>query len=191
MTVNHLIGCAACTAILGVAGCTQTVETSDGRPMPPEPRAAPTTPEQARVNAIAVVLGAKPVDTNGNLRPDLIQMQVFLFSRPYPSPIWREGTLDVRIYRSGEAGDPRNPGPSPLRTWQVTPQMMESLRTRSLVGDGYAISLSLLDDGQTDALGVSAVDFMVRFLPIEGGEAVPMAEVRPISLASPVMSPGR
>lgn len=174
-----------------LTGCVTTVETSDGRPMPPQPHDAPATPEASPINALAVVFGAKPLDTNGNMRPDLIQMQIYLFSRPYPRPVWRDGDLEVRLYTPGTARDPRNPGPSPIRSWRVPSSTLQQVRAKSLVGDCYAVSVSLLNDGATDDLGTSAVDVIVRFLPADGSEPVPMNEVRTMSMSSPVVPAGR
>lgn len=177
MRLGVVFGCAL------LAACETTVTTSDGHPMPPPPRAAPVTPNERPINAVALVFGPKPLDTNGNSRPDTIQVEAYLFSRPYPSPTWRDGGFDFSIYPSGKAGSAESPAPNPLRTWSVSADEMQTLRSRSLIGDGYAMSLSLLVDGGTDAIGVDSVDLIARFVPISG-DPVPASGVRAVSLSS-------
>lgn len=173
-------------ALLG--GCETTVETSDGRPMPPPPRAAPDTPDAAPINAIALVLGPKPIDSNGNLRPDMIQIEAYLFSRPYPSPMHRDGTFEFEIYRVGGMG---RAGEKPLRRWVVPPERVAAMRAKSLVGPSYSIGISLLDGGATDQIGEQSVDLIAYFTPADGGERIMSMGVRTVSMATPIIEPGR
>ncbi|MFO0827957.1 MAG: hypothetical protein U0572_07370 [Phycisphaerales bacterium] len=174
-----------------LASCQTTVTTDDGRPMPPPPRPAPPTPDQAPVNAMAIVLGPKPTDTNGNMRPDTIQLEAYLFARPYPTPTWRDGVFEFSIYPPGKAGSPDQPAKDPIRTWSILPEQAAQSRTHSLIGDGYALELSLLTNGGTDLIGYGSVDLIARF--IETGSETPVSAtgVRSVSLASPMLAPGR
>jgi hypothetical protein len=181
----------AALVVLLAAGCETTVETSDGRRMPPAPREGPRTPEDAPLNAMAIMLGPKPLDTNGNLRPDTIQVEAYLFARPFPAPLHREGTFEFAIYAPGRAGSPQAPNPDPIRAWSIPPEQAAALRSRSLIGPCYAISLSLLDGGGTDSIGEQTVDLIARFAPADGSPVVSITGVQTVSMASPVLERGR
>jgi len=174
----------AATVVAALAGCvTTSVETSDGRPPPPQPRAAPATPADAPITDVAAVLGPKPLDTNGNLRPDTIQVELYLFARPYPSPTMRDGSFEISLYPMGQSGSPDAPAADPLRTWTVGPDAVRAARAMALAGPCYRINLSLLDGGQSDDLGVSSVDLTARFRPTgEDAIVIPMRGVRTVSL---------
>ncbi len=174
-----------------LAACETTRETSDGRPMPPTPRNAPTTPSEAPINAIAVVLGPKALDSNNNLFPDTIQLEAYLFARPYPTPVWRDGTFEFAIYPSGAAPTTGGQPQEPLRTWTITPEELRTVRSKSLVGECYAIALSLLVNGGTDRLNMQAVDLVATFKPADGGPAVPLNGVRSMSMAPIAVQQGR
>jgi len=164
-------------------GCVTTnVETSDGRPAPPTPRAAPATPTEAPVTAVAAVFGPKPLDTNGNLLPDTIQVELYLFAQPYPTPTLRDGTFEISIYPMGKAGSPDQPSPDPLRGWTVSGEKLLASRAQALAGPCYRLNLSLLDDGRPDDLGVTSVDVVVRFRPVTGARTIAMTGVRTLSL---------
>jgi hypothetical protein len=167
-----------------VLGCETAVHTDDGRRMPPEPRAGPDTPENAPVNAIAMVLGPKPIDTNGNRRPDMIQLEAYLFARPFPAPRWRDGSFEFAVYQSGTVASPVNPGVPALRTWVVPTETLQQLRTRSLVGEGYAIGLSFLDEGVGDQIDADSIDLLAKFVPADGGSPVFLNGVRTVSMVS-------
>jgi hypothetical protein len=169
--------------VLALASCvTSSVETSDGRPAPPMPRAAPRTPSEAPITDVAAVFGPKPLDTNGNLLPDTIQVELYLFAKPYPTPTFRPGTFAISIYPMGKAGSPDRPAPGPLRSWTVTGDALLAARAEALAGPCYRANLSLLDDGRTDELGVTSVDVVVRFTPEGDGRTIAMTGVRTISL---------
>jgi hypothetical protein len=176
------------TALAALVGCETTVETSDGRPMPPPPRAAPDTPDGSPINAIALVFGPKPLDTNGNLRPDTIQIEAYLFSRPYPSPMHRDGSFEVEIYRVGGMG---RAGEKPLRRWVIPPERLAAMRSRSLIGPSHSIGVSLLDNGGNDEIAEQSVDLIAYFTPSDGGERIMSMGVRTVSMATPIVEPGR
>ena len=158
-----------CLAIMLTSGCQTNVRTNDGRPMPPDPRPAPQTPSEAMANAIALRVGPKPRDTNGNGFPDQIQIEAYLFSEPFPSPIYEQGAFIFELYPTGES---TTPDMQPLRAWRVEKEILESSRTRTLYGPGYLLALSLLDDEGSDRYPLIAADLVCRFEPESGGEAV-------------------
>lgn len=179
---------AAAVSLAALAGCETTVETSDGRRMPPPPHASPTTPDAAPINAMALVFGPKPLDTNGNMKPDTIQIEAYLFSRPYPSPMHREGTFEFEIFRVGGMG---RSGEKPLRTWSIAPERLARMRGKSMIGPSYSIGLSLLEEGGSDDLGEQSVDLIAYFTETGSQNRIPSLGVRTVSLSSPTVEPGR
>lgn len=179
---------AVAVAALAACACETVVETSDGHPMPPPPRDGLATPNEAPINAMALILGPKPVDTNGNLIPDTIQIEAYLFSRPYPSPRYSDGTFEFEIYK---VGGKARPGEKPIRAWKIPPERLAGMRGKSLVGLNYSIGISLLEDGGSDVIGEQSVDLIAYFTPTGSTERVPSMGVRTVSMASPKVERGQ
>ena len=172
-------------ALAFASGCQTTITTSDGTRPVPKPVAAPDAPRGATANAIAVTFAPKPVDTNGNMRPDALAVTAYLFARPHPSPIHAEGAFGFAIYAAGEAGSPDRPGQSPLRTWSFAGDAVARSRSRALAGPCHEFTLSLLADRGSDTLPVESVDLVAWFEPADGGERVWMSGVRGVQFAGP------
>jgi hypothetical protein len=160
-------------ALLALAGC-QTVssETSDGRPMPPPARRGEAPPSDAPLNALSILYGPKPADSDANGRPDRMVIEAYLFARPYPVPTWREGTFVISAYPPGTAGTAQRPGVKAFHTWRVATQDMDLGRFKSLIGEGYRFQISLLDDGGTDIVPGSVLDFTAHFEPAGSNQPV-------------------
>lgn len=170
-------GC-LCAILILFSGCSSEVKTSDGRPMPPAPRASPTTPKDSKTNAMAMLVGFKPTDTNGNSYPDLITVQTFLYAKPHPTSMYEDGVFIFELYKSG--GSSRNE--APLAAWRFEPAESESARVYSqLFERGYTFKLSLLDVG-SDILPVSTGNLVGRFEPSDGRPAIPCVGVRTIQI---------
>jgi hypothetical protein len=147
-------------------GCeTVSSQTSDGRPMPPPAHEPEQAPVAAPINAISVLYAPKPADTDANGRPDRLTVELYLFARPYPTPVWREGTVFVSAYPLGKAGSPSAPGTKPVHAWSFTTRELELGRFRSLIGEGYRFDVSLLDNGGSDLVKGSGLDFITSFQP--------------------------
>lgn len=174
---------APCMVLLAVLGACQTVsiETSDGRPMPPPARRAEVAPAGAPVNAISVLYAPKPSDSDANGRPDTLSLEMYLFARPYPTPVWREGTITVSAYPIGTAGSQSSPGRNPVHVWKVATRDLGLGTFRSLIGEGYRFQISLLDGGAGDRIPGTALDFVTSFEPATGDGAVWSDGVRSIS----------
>ncbi|MHC4947837.1 MAG: hypothetical protein ACYTG1_06200 [Planctomycetota bacterium] len=160
-------------------GCETTVTTSDGRPMPPEPRPAPATPDDARVNAIALRIGAKPTDTDGNGFPDQIAVEAYLFAQPHPTPIFEDGTFVFTLFPAGSSihGDV-----APLARWRIGGADLDRLKTRSpLFGPAYGIRLSLLETGG-DQYPLLGANLTARFEPADGREPIRTGDVYTIQI---------
>ncbi len=167
-----------------LASCeTVSSETSDGRPMPPPARAAQRPPDAAPVNAISVLYAPKPQDTDANGRPDRLGIELYLFARPYPAPIWRDGTFTVTAYPMGKAGNPQAPGANPVHTWRLSTRQLSLERFRSLIGEGFRAQVSLLDGGGNDRIPGTALDFVASFEPEGGTPRIWCDGVRSLSFA--------
>jgi hypothetical protein len=178
---------AAALLAAGASGCmTSSVTTSDGRPMPPAPRAAPHVPDGARVNTIAVQVGNKPADTDGNGFPDLIQVEVHLISRPHPTPIYEEGSFVFALYLPGQSS---MPDATPIAQWRIDPEATRKARIRSAIGSAYAFRLSLLDQ-VSDRLPQTAADLTCRFEPADGGLPVRAQAVYSVQLGRSMTGAG-
>lgn len=168
-----------------IGACETTITTSDGTRPVPKPVVAPDAPRGATPNAIAVTFAPKPVDTNGNLRPDTLAVTAYLFAKPHPSPIHADGAFGFAIYAMGEAGSPDMPGQAPLRTWAFAGDAVAASRSRALAGACHEFTLSLLANRGSDALPVESVDLVAWFEPADGGERVWMSGVRGVQFAGP------
>lgn len=165
---------------IGVTGCETTVtQASGGRPLPPDPKQPPPALTNVPPNAMAVMLvGPKPMDTNGNGFPDLITVEAYLFAEPYPTPMWADGAFVFELYPLGMAGQPES---KPIATWRIEGDALLASRTQSLAGRSYRLNLSLLERG-TDVLPVSAVDLTSAFVPAGGAPVVRALGVRTVQM---------
>jgi hypothetical protein len=178
-----------CVGLSGVlalaAGCETTSSTSDGRAMPSRVKSVEQAPANAPVNALSVLYSPQPADSNANGRPDRISIELYMFARPFPMPVWREGNLTITAYPMGKAGSPENPGKRPFHVWKFTTRDLELGRFKSLIGEGYRFQLSLLGETEgvsgTDLVPGEALDFMSRFEPSDGSGAIWGDGVRTIS----------
>lgn len=167
-----------------LASCeTVSSETSDGRPMPPPARAAQRPPDAAPINAMSVLYAPKPQDTDANGRPDRLGIELYLFARPYPAPVWRDGTFTITAYPMGKAGNPLAPGANPVHTWTLNTRTGALDRFRSLIGEGFRTQVSLLDGGGTDRIPGMALDFVASFQPEGDAPRVWCDGVRSLSFA--------
>jgi hypothetical protein len=170
----------AVVPLLAMAACEVTRETSDGRPMPPPPTAAPATPAGAEINAIALIFGPKPVDIDSDGRADLVELDAYLFSRPYPSPTYAEGTLVFELFAPGGAGG----NAPPLGTLRLGPSRLQAIESRSMFGACYRVLLSLREAGVPPSAPPS-LDLRTTFEPADGGTPVSSRSVERIVLAGP------
>ncbi|MFO0784406.1 MAG: hypothetical protein U0636_12060 [Phycisphaerales bacterium] len=174
-----------CGAAL-LCGCeTVKSETSDGRPMPPASRNVAPPPQDAPINAVSVLYGPKPTDSDANGRPDRLSIEIYLFAQPYPVPTWRDGTITIQAFRPKQAGTAETRGKHPLKTWRIPTSQLDLGRFRSLIGEGYRFQVSLLDDGGTDVLPVNTLDLVASFTPPSSQAAVWSDGVRSISFEPP------
>jgi hypothetical protein len=147
--------------------------------MPDPPREAPLTPGSARANAMALRVGAKPLDTDNNGYPDLIEVEANLFAQPYPTPIHEDGAFVFVLYRPGESGLAEA---QPLARWRIEGAAQRRSRSASdLFGPGYRFALSLLDAGG-DAMPATRADLVCWFESADGGSPVQSRGVRSIQV---------
>lgn len=155
-------------ALFCVGACqTVSVETSDGRPMSPPPRVPEATPMTAPVNRVALVFGPKPIDIDADGVSDIIELDAYLFSQPYPLPRYAEGTLVFEVFAPGAAAQGRNP----LGRWEIGGGQLNASADRSVFGPCYRIKLDLREIGLAP-FPLAKADLRCRFEPADGGAAV-------------------
>ena len=175
------VGWFAMAAVLLVAaGCrTESVVTSDGRPMPPDPRPAPMAPAGLQPNRMTLLSMQKAEDSDGNGYPDRIHATAALFAVPHEMAVEADGAFVLTLFRQGEAHvtDAR-----PLGEWRFENERLYQIRTRTLYGVAYPLQISLLDHG-SDRLPPIMADLRGRYEPAGGGETVYSSdEIRPVQI---------
>jgi hypothetical protein len=173
--------------VAALAACqTERVSTSDGRPMPPEPRAAPAAPAGAKANAVALLPAAKPQDTNGNAFPDLLLVDAYLFAEPHPAPIFETGAFVFVLHHEGRAD---LEGAEPIAQWRIDGAKLDDCRAVTLWGRGYSIPLSLLEgSGPGERFPLIAATLACRFEPADGRGAIEPRGVYSVQLGSSLVS---
>lgn len=167
-------------AMLPFPGCvTDSVSSSTGRALPPEPRAVEPAPVAAPINAVAVLKSQRPIDTNGNGFPNRLGVAVYLFSRPYPSPRHAAGSLRFRYFPIGSVDPVLGASEQPMATWTFAPEVLAAAETSDIIGSGYALALDISAIGMS-SLEAEAADLVVDFLPEDGGAPVSCSTVQRI-----------
>jgi hypothetical protein len=173
-------GLAALLAILcaALAGCTtERVVTSDGRPLPPEPRRAKAPPRSAVPNRMILVLGPTE-DTDGNGFPDRIPATVALFAEPHATSVEADGTFVITLWRQG---DSRREDAVPIAEWRIVTR--EEQPAASWYGPCYQLRLSLFDGAPTDVMPAMTGDLRGRFEFASGIDPLSSSdELRPVRL---------
>jgi len=150
-----------------IFGCKTTkVEYSSARPMPPDPRPAKAVPSSARANTMALMVEGKPTDTDGNGYPDMIVANMYLFSLPYSSPMFEDGTF---VFSLRYHDDQSRQEFTYIAEWKLNASELE--RGRNLYGPVHVARLSLLESGSDRFPAISA-NLLCRFEPADGGKAV-------------------
>jgi hypothetical protein len=163
-----------------LAGCTtERVSSSDGRPFPPEPRAATPAPAGAQPDLMTLLVGQKPADSNGNGFPDRIEVAAALFADDHPTPLVADGSFVFVLYPLGSAGQA---DAQPIAIWRFDPEAVRAARTQRIYGTCYQFNLSLLVTG-TDRYPFIACDLRGWYEPPGGERRVPCSdEVRPVPI---------
>jgi hypothetical protein len=166
-------------ALVAIPSCvTESVTASDGRPMPPKPRAAAAPPRGAMPNAMTLVV-APPGDSDGNGFPDKIPVESALFALPSQAPLDdADGAFVFTLYRRGEA---KEPDAAPIAEWRFEGDAIIAARGRRFYGACYAFSLSLLDRG-TDKMPAVAADLRGRYESASGAIVRSSEELRLVQL---------
>jgi hypothetical protein len=173
-------GCIVASLALGTAGgcMTESIVATDGRPMPPKPRAAEPAPRGATPNAMTLIV-APPGDSDGNGFPDLIPVESALFALPSEAPLDdADGAFVFTLYRRGEA---RRPDAAPIAEWRFEGDALAAARGRRFYGACYAFSLSLLERG-TDKMPPIAADLRGRYESASGEVVRASEELRLVQL---------
>lgn len=161
-------------------GCeTERVVTSDGRPLPEPPRAVPDAPPTARVNRMALMVGSKPEDSNGNGYPNLIRATVALFAHPHPTSVRAEGIFVFTLWGPGDVGRPHA---TPIAQWRVEPEDVRRVVANAIYGPAYLFQLDLTAATGGDQFQLASADLRCAFHPADGGAPVTSDGVRSIQI---------
>src|SRR5690606_7854445 len=115
---------ASCLGAAMLCACqTDRVTTSDGWPLPPDPRPAPAPPANLTADRMVFTVGSKPDDSNGNGFPDSIKAAVSLFSLAHPMALQQDGVFIFTLYAQGQAGAPNA---KPLGVWRVESSSLQA-----------------------------------------------------------------
>ncbi len=169
----------AIALLVACAGCqTERVRTSDGRPMPPEPRPARPAPEGLAARHM-YLQPFPPIDGDGNGYPDIIPIETRLWADLRFASLEADGVFVFTLFRRGEA---RRPGARPIAEWRLTGETIEAGRAQSALGVRYLFRLNLLES-TTDRLPPTQADLRGRFEPANGAPVVRTRdEVRPVQI---------
>lgn len=166
-------------AITVLTGCmTERVVTSDGRPLPEPARPAPPVPDSARVNRMALMVGSKPEDANGNGYPDLIRATVALFAHPHPTAVRAAGDFQFTLWDRGDAG---RENAEPIARWRIEPGDSRRLEANAIYGPAYLFQLNLAATGR-ERLPLGSADLRCEFIPADGSTPVHSDGVRSIQI---------
>lgn len=167
---------------------THRVTTSDGWPLPPPPREAPSPPASAKADRMVFTVGMRPGDSNNNGFPDTILASVQLFARDHPTALQQEGAFVFTLYPQGKSGGSAREaasggsvGGEAITSWRIEGESPRRAVASTLAGPCYRFELSLLDLGD-DRLPLSAADLVCRFEPRDGSPHVTSDGVRTIQI---------
>jgi hypothetical protein len=169
----------SCACVLLWACQTERVTTSDGWPLPPEPRPIPVPPQSLRADRMAFMVGSKPDDTDNNGFPDLIRASVALFSSEHPTALREQGAFVFMLYPQGSTSIAET---RPLAEWRIEGEALQSTLAAAQYGPCYQFSLSLLQTPGGDRLPSDRADMVCTFEPADGSEAVHSAGVRTLQV---------
>lgn len=166
-------------ATLLAVGCQTTVVTSDGRPMPPTPRAARAVPESVPPDRMVLLHAQKAVDTDGNGYPDQIEVLCSLFADGFNASIEWDGAFAFELYRMGDA---HRPDAKPIAAWRYETPAVEQARVLASYGPCYRFNLSLIEAG-SERVPSQHGDLRGRFEPAGEAAAINASdEVRPVQV---------
>ena len=175
----NLVATCLCWVLLSACR-TERVTTSDGWPLPPPPREAPTPPQDTKAERMVFSVGSKPDDTNNNGYPDTIRASVSLFSTRHPTALHQEGSFVFGLYPQGTVGGLES---KPIASWRIEKDSPNRAITRTLAGPAFLFNLSLLEAGPGgDRLPLDRADMVCRFEPLDGSVPVNCDGVRTIQI---------
>ncbi len=170
--------CASAAGFL-VACQTDKVTTSDGWPLPPEPRATPVPPAGIKADRMAFMVGSKPDDTDNNGYPDAIRASVALFSTEHPTALREDGAFEFILYQQGQS---ETPGSKPIAQWRIEGEALRPSLAMAQYGPCYQFILSLLATPSGDKLPIERADMICRFEPADGSATVQSMGVRSLQI---------
>ena len=139
--------------------------TRPGDPLPPVPVEAPVTPSDSIVTNIVVLAPYSLSDLDGNGFASELPIAVYLYSKVFPMPFWKPGTLRVELFNQFADGER-----SLLdRTFGV--DELSGLRQNNVVGEFYALQLTL-SEAQVRELSEGRGCYRVRYESLSGDSGI-------------------
>ena len=132
-----LRACLLCAFSLSPGCQTEKTMTRPGDPLPPPPVEGRATPQDSMITDIVVLAPYSLSDLDGNGFASEFPIAVYLYSKPFPLPFWKAGSIRVEIFDETPEG-PR----ALLDRVYGSDQLVESMQT-NVVGDFYALQLTL------------------------------------------------
>ena len=145
-----------CTMSLSLGCQTEKTMTRPGDPLPPPPVEARATPQDSLVSNIVVLAPYSLSDLDGDGFASEFPIAVYLYSKPFPLPFWKAGTIRIEIF------DETSEGPRTLLDRAYTPEQLVDLRQTNVVGDFYAFQL-VLSESVVRELSNGQASFRVVF----------------------------
>lgn len=172
----------ACSLVVAMSSCqTESVTTSDGWQMPPQPRETPVPPASLRADRMAFMVGSKPDDTDNNGYPDSIRASVALFSSDHPTALQENGAFMFQLYEQGRTADGSS---KPIAEWRIEGDALKSSLAMAQYGPCYQFVLSLLTTPKGDRLHSNRADMICRFEPADGSPPVTSSGVRTLQIGA-------
>jgi hypothetical protein len=177
---RSILGVLALAMATLAGGCiSETTTSSLGRMPAPEIRKIAPPPKTARVNDIAILKSMRPIDTDATGFPNRMEITLYLFSRPYPVPLWARGTMKFKLYAPGSFDFVNGEIDPPLAEWTFTSDQLQPLRFKDVVGEGYGIVLDLNAVG-ISRLPVKSANLVSEFVPVDGSDPVKVRSVQSV-----------
>lgn len=165
-------------AMMCAFGCTTQTISSDGRPLPPKPRAVTHHDVTGPVERMMLIVGQNVQDSDGNGFPDTISVSAGLFTNPATIAVPGTGSFVFTLYRQGAVHDA---GVAPVARWRIDGAALTVHERQKPWGIGYDFELSLLQQGG-DRMSASACDLRGVYVTDDGRTIRSSDEVRPVQV---------
>ena len=137
----------------------------------PDPVKAPVTPEEAAVTDVIVLTTNGLQDLDGTGLSTQLVFATYLYSKPFPSPKWADGVIDLQVYPVSSLKPGALPTEPMVASWSWNTTSDNGIRDQNLVGEFYSF-IADLSDQDVDISAAPGFNFIVSFTPASGGQRV-------------------